>query len=581
MFILQWTRQKISGVKLVGEKILNMGCVFRCSCCPTVKLKPNEIMLHGVNVEGYRVLTTSTQMSVITTGSCPFSEIPPNQTGITCIPRPIAGHWEKTSKHTVGGKNLLIESSEFVCEASKLKGGDGRITAEINPVIKSSQDGYSPQILVSVGLISEETKHSTSRKSCSLREKVDNPSNKNNGDGVRSEKKEDITEKDRIIIRSEDLYCPYDSSKEKCKNCKYVQTDDSHMLSAKKEDSSKQPGVILRDNYEIEFNSLSATRKGYRIVCNSLKEEYDIFCRIGCGNQAHHILSTKDVYEQDKLRFVLKLANFYGYDVNEAYNCIILPSYNSKAERAKTEFQVSFSKASNFDKRSSKYYAMRMSGRQWHGGGHGDDFENSQNISCYATEVTELVYQCMRKESKNHCRIQEGCYEVDKKVFIGRLHKALNYVREHLIAFDVNPQKSLPFYVSRDAYEYAFEVANIRVLVFRKSDTGIQSYKYMFTRRSGNTYPDERGVKEFDISNELSKKKLVVFCEQIDIAYIDSSKGIVNLPFSIMHTINVDMRGIDVLTYFKSNISAVEAEIVDYEGPDGSVMKRRLMELKG
>lgn len=533
-------------------------------------------------------MTTSTQMSVISMGVCPFSEIPPNQTGITCIPRLIAGHWEKASKHTIGGKNLLIESSEFVCEASKLKGGDGRITAEIAPVIRSSQDSYMPQMLMSAGLMSkEEGGSSVADTKKKANEPSDNKhsdkkdSDNQNGEGVASEKNEDIAAKEKEDIRAEDLYCPYDSSKDKCKNCKYVQTDDSHMLSAKKEGSSKQPGAILRENYEIGFDSLSATRKGYRNPCNSLIEEYDIFDRIGCGNQAHHILSTKDVYEQDKLRFVLKLANFYQYDVNEAYNCIILPAFHSKAERGKTEFQVSFGKASDFDKRFSKYYAMRISGRQWHGGGHGDDFENSQNISCYATEVTDLVYQCMRRESKRHCRIEEGRYEADKKEFIDRLHKTLDYVRKHLISFDMNPQSSLPFYVSRDAYEYAFKAANIRVLVFRKSKEGILTYKYMFTRRSGNTYPDERGVKNFDISNELSKKKLVVFCEQIDFAYIDSSKGRVKLPFSIKHVKNVDMRGIDVLTYFKTNISAVEAEIMDYAESDGSVMRRRLMELKG
>ena len=558
-----------------------MGCVFRCSCCPTVKLKPNEIMLHGVKVEGMRALTTSTQMSVITPGICPFSEIPPNQTGITCIPRLIAGHWEKTSKHTAGGKNLLIESSEFVCEASKLKGGDGRITAEINPVNKSSQDSYMPHILVGAGLVNEETKRSTSGTIFSSRTKKGTSSSKKNGNVDKVEKKEEITKEDKLTIKAEHLYCPYDSSKEKCKKCRYAQTDDSHMLSAKREGSSKQPGVVLRENYESEFDLLSATRKGYRKTCNSLIEEYELFRRIGCGNQAHHILSTRDVFEQDKLKFVLKLANFYEYDVNEAYNCIILPAYNSKAEREKTEYQANFSESSDYDKRSSKYNAMRMSGRQWHGGGHGDDFENSHNISCYATEVTDLVYQCMRKLSKKRCRIEEGCYEVDKKEFVVRLHKVLNYVRERLIAFDNNPQKSLPFYVSRDAYEYAFEVVNIRVLVFRKINTGIQVYKYMFTRSSGNTCPDERGVKEFDFSSILSKKRLVAFCEQINIAYIDSSKGKVNLPFSVKHTINVDMRGIDVLTYFKINISAVEAEIINYTETDGSVMQRRLVERKG
>lgn len=536
--------------------------------------------MHGVKVEGQRALTTSTQMTVITPGNCPFSEIPPNQTGITCIPRQIAGHWEKTSKHTVGGKNLLIESSEFVCEASKLKGGDGRITAEIIPVLRSAQDRYMPQMLVGAGLVAEGTKSSSSSSASSSRKKEEKTNVGKDEGKLKAEKAQEET-KEAQEIREEDLYCPFDSTKDKCNNCRYAKTDDTHMLSAKKEGSSKQPGVILRENYEIEFEQLADTRKGYRRACTSIDEEYDIFARIGCGNQAHHILSTKDVYEQDKLKFVLKLANFYGYDVNEAYNCIVLPAYNSKAERVKNEFQVSFSKSSDFDKRSSKYYAMRISGRQWHGGGHGDDFENSQNISCYATEVTDLVYQCMRRESKDHCRVDEAYYESDKKEFIERLHKALDYVRGHLIAFDTNPQKSLPFYVSRDSYEYAFEVANIRVLVFRRCEKAVQAYKYMFTRKSGNTYPDERGVKDFDLTNELERKQLVAFCEQIDVAYMDYSKGKVQLPFTVTHTINVDMRGLDVLTYFKTNISAVEAEIIDFEESDESVMRRRLMELKG
>ena len=355
------------------------------------------------------------------------------------------------------------------------------------------------------------------------------------------------------------------------------------MIGAKKEGSNKEPGIILRENYEQEFDLLKNTRKGYLTSFNSVKEEYDIFLKIGCGNQAHHILSTKDVYEQDKLRFVLKLANFYGYDVNEAYNCIILPAYNSKAEREKGEFNVSFSKASDFDKKSSKYYAMRMSKRQWHGGGHSNDFENSKNISCYATEVTNLVYQCMKKETKSHCRVDENFYESDRQKFINRLHNALDYVRERLIAFNINPQKSLPFYVSRDAYEYAFDVASIRLLAFRKSEKGLQVYKYMFTRSGGVTYIDERGVKEFDISSKLEKRKLVFFCEQIDIAYVDKSKGKVEIPFSITNVKNVDMRGLDMFVYFKSNISSVEAEIMDCSESEvnGTIMRSRLLEMKG
>lgn len=570
----------------MSEKLLNEACIFKCSSCPTVRLRPMEITPHQVKIEGKSALTTSTQMSVITPGVCPFSEIPPNQAGITCIPRPISGHWEKTSKHTISGKNLLIESSEFVCEASRLKGGDGRITVAMSPVMKSIQDRYLSAVLVNVGLNRDEKqrKNNADKSSFDTKDNTKHRSIKNNQikENNKEQDKEEFYQNTQKHVKIEDLYCPYDLTKEKCGNCSYVQADDKYMRSAKREGSSKQPGVILRENYEQSFDQLAETRKGYRNICHSLAEEYEIFNKIGCGNQAHHILSTKDVYEKDKLRFVLKLANFYSYDVNEAYNCIILPAYNSKAEREKNEFQASFSQVSDFDKRSYKYYAMRMSCRQWHGGGHGDDFENSHNISCYANEVTDLVYQCMRKEKKDHCRADNKFFENDKIKFIKRLHKALDFVRNHLIAFDINPQNSMPFYVSKDAYEYAFKVENIRVLVFRKRNDGVQAYKYMFSRRLGKTFPDERGMKEFDLSNELSKKRLVSFCEQIDIAYFDISKGKVNIPFSVTHIINVDLSGMDVITYFKSNISSVEAEIIDYSClNDETVMKRRLMELKG
>ena len=479
----------------VSEKLLNMSCIFKCSCCPTVKLKPNDVTQLKVKVEGQRALTTGTVMNVIAPGACPFSEIPPNQSGITCIPRIISGHWEKTSKHVVGGKNLLIESSEFICETSRLKGGDGRITVEKNPIKKSAVSSYETHSLSKVGI---------NKKKNNGRPANEEKNNKNNDKKIEETKCELKETAIGNEVAIEELYCPYDSSKEKCRNCKYLNADSKHMLSAEKAGCGKTPGAILRDNYEINFPNLSSTRKNYLSPCETLEDEYKIFDVIGCGNQAHHILSTKDVYEQDKLSFVLKLANFYEYDVNEAYNCIILPAYNSKNERKKSELQVSFGKSSDFDKRSAKYMAMRKSGRQWHGGGHGNDFENSQNISCYATEVTDFLYQCMKKLSKDHCRAEDAHFESDRQEFILKLHRALDYVRNKLIVFDRNPQSSLPFYVSKDAYEYAYEVANIRVLVFQKMGEHLKVYKYMFTRKAGETTPDERGVKEFDMNSEIS-----------------------------------------------------------------------------
>lgn len=565
----------------MSEKFLNSGSIFKCSICPTVKIQPREIMNHRTTFGGRTVLTTTTQMFVMTLGICPYSEIPPNQAGVTCIPRLLAGNWTKFSKHTAGGKNILIESSEFLCAASKAKGGDGRITVDTNAVNNVVQDRYALPVLTKIG---DSPKVSDRKKPD--KNTAGNVSNKTGGNAQSGKgesferQKEDAVEEYPAV---EDLYCPYDRKKEKCKSCKYLQSNSEHMESAQRGGSSKQPGVILRENYEAGYDVLGETRKYYVNPCRTIDEEYALFTRINCGNAAHHILSTKDVYEQDKLKFVLKLANFYGYDVNEAYNCIILPGLNAFEERNKTEFQVKFGKETDYEKRKFKYYSMRESGRQWHGGGHGKDFENEHNISCYAAQVTDLLYSYMKNETKQHCRIEEAYFEKDKERFIRIIHHVIDIVRKKLISFEVKPQNSLPFFVSADAYNYAFGARNIRLLVFRKRGEKIEVYKYMITRKNGITFPDERARREFDLSDSISRRRLIAFCEQIEIAYIDICNGRFTLPFSIRYKIEVNMKDISVSDYFKINISSVEAETAEFDkaADDGNIMKNRLLEMKG
>lgn len=563
-----------------SEKFLNSGSVFKCSLCPTVKIKPHEVTVHKINFGGKEVLTTTTQMLVISPGICPFSEIPPNQTGITCTPRLLAGNWTKFSKHTAGGKNILIESSEFICAASKLKGGDGRITVDTNEVNNVVQDKYTIPILDKMEIYKKnQDKRISNKGKTNSSDKIVNNADEYKNKISDVEKTSAFEEYNAV----EDLFCPYDSSKEKCRKCKYVECNSKYMESAMRIGSSKQSGVILRENYEENFHNLASTRIAYRSPFNTLNEEYALFRRINCGNAAHHILSTKDVYEQNKLKFVLKLANFYEYDVNESYNCIILPGLNACEERHKTEFQVKFGQETDYERRKFKYYSMHESGRQWHGGGHGKDFENDHNISCYATQVTNLLYSYMKNETKHHCRIDAEYYEEDKERFIKIIHHVIDIVRNKLILFEVEPQNSLPFFVSADAYNYAFRARNVRLLVFRKNKNNIEVYKYMIARRSGKTYLDERARKEFDITNNISKRKLVVFCEQIDIAYIDISMGEIALPFSITNIVKVNMKGIEVSDYFKINISSVESEVVDVENTttNAKIMKNRLLEVKG
>ena len=48
----------------------------------------------------------------------------------------------------------------------------------------------------------------------------------------------------------------------------------------------------------------------------------------------------------------------------------------------------------------------------------------------------------------------------------------------------------------------------------------------------------------------------------------------------IKNVIDVNMYGMDVKTFFKNNISQVEAEIFDFESSDENVSERRKQEIK-
>ncbi len=469
----------------------------------------------------------------------------------------------------------MLASSEFVCAC-----GGGTITVCRNGVKKAVQDRYTPFTLSSAGIKGPSAGQSANVDSADYENSQQ--VKQSGGTGERGGKESNPAKSEKSQGAVEDLYCPYDVKKQKCKECAYVLTESSFIKSAEKPGLSKKPGIILRENYERDFPMLGNTRRSYKNKFFSIEEEYRIFDKISCGNAAHHILSTKDVLEQDKLKFVVKLANFYGYDVNESYNCIILPGLNTYEERNKGEFHVKFSQMPEFEKRKFKYYSMQEVGRQWHGGGHGRDFENEHNISCYATEVANLLYTYMRKETKGHCRIEETCYEQDKQRFFKIIHHVIDLVRKQLILFETDPQKSFPYFVSADAYDYAFRVFHIWVLVFQKVDGGLEASKYVLSRKQGKNYVDRRGRKRFDTGKRKSLARLVAFCEQIDVAYFDCGHGEITLPFKITNIFRVNLNGISADDYFKYNISDVEAEIRGiYVHGKENVLKKRLCEIKG
>ena len=108
------------------------------------------------------------------------------------------------------------------------------------------------------------------------------------------------------LDRCDSAKCP------KRAECEYLKA--SSTLSDRE---SKQPSKDLRDNAKAED-------KAYEEWQNSLMESE----RMKWGNEAHHLISIFAAFNQ--YPHLVKLAHFYGYEINCKENCIFLPSISRK-----------------------------------------------------------------------------------------------------------------------------------------------------------------------------------------------------------------------------------------------------------
>ncbi len=558
----------------MGDKYLNEGCKFICDCGIGANLfKTTSGIPSRVNLHNKSILTNETILvPEIDIGL--FCMKQPNPQGnppyFPCKLKSLGVNWKKCSKNKCGGRNLLTEQSKAICN-----GFFGELTVKPPVIIKCVQD------INAVRVLSPASNH---QKQKTMEQRG------NNGEASQKaqEKKrtiEDTSDKTEIA-NSIIMKCPYSPEKEKCRTCGYLLAKTDRVESALIEGSSKTPSMILRENYEKNYGQVKSRRKYLKNFENYMAE-LTLFDRNRAGNQAHHIISAKDVLMKPQVEFVLKLVNYYGWDVNNAFNCILLAGnkeqgdFKGRVEDKKTE---------------EKYQIMNTVKRQWHGGGHEFSVHNSEEFEGdYATLVTDKLMEVMNGLSSSFCRRigeENKYYEKGRTEFINRMNVFIDYICDKLADFEKNPRNSHPFYVSADAFQYSYGIPeNWKFLVVRygKIRRELKVYKYIAMRKEDDTRIlkfDFRGEKNFLLDEYDQKKKaersLVMFCEQIDTMILDKNGYDVQFPFSVTNIYEVSIKELEVKDYLVMNANAIGVFLSKIEKCNQkNCMRRRLLELNG
>lgn len=228
-------------------------------------------------------------------------------------------------------------------------------------------------------------------------------------------------------------------------------------------------------------NSSQKLREAYQAMPENEKDDYDRYYDKLASEKtritpwsfaAHHIISGNQVF--GTVPEIVQLANSYDYDINHAGNCIFLVT---KAETlAKEEIQ----------KRASAYDAMAVTQMQWHVGGHSYTFggdlariresirrqtgkEPVGPLKNYA-DLLILELQEYLKRLRRHrvCRATKA----QETLFRRNMQQIARRVKDKLEAFyfEQRPAASYPYYVSKEAFCYAFDLPRtVRIGVLRGS----------------------------------------------------------------------------------------------------------------
>lgn len=180
----------------------------------------------------------------------------------------------------------------------------------------------------------------------------------------------------------------------------------------------------------------------------------------------HHLISAIQCYA--KVRRLVRMATMVGYDINDPPNGIALPTVaNNIRYSLRGGAKMKFGAFGPAEKKEIAFEVMAQAKAQWHVGHHGfeidipqdwgdelDDDYVGHTISYDTTVIEELLAILDAWVAAKWCEEEEDKSDKIKK----EMDQLSDRIRAKLDMFATEmPASSLPFFVSRQAFDYANE----------------------------------------------------------------------------------------------------------------------------
>lgn len=374
-----------------------------------------------------------------------------------------------------------------------------------------------------------------------------------------------------------EMLCSGECSKEQREKCGYFLDHRSRPDSQVSVDNKSQ---ILAENYA------AATKdESQRDDIDSLY--YALRNRYGTrywSYAAHHIISGNQVFKQ--LTELVRLADFLHYDINNAKNCIYLASKEEGYGAVRKD-----------QRNISAYDVMSISKLQWHVGGHQYSFAKDElpvlrqniektrhipnaEIRPYADllqeEVADFTAQ-LRQEQRCWYGEDAKAQEQLREHFYQGMNAISQRIRQKLGAFQNRPSDSYPYYVSKEAYRYAFTLPKTGklMIVRRKADDTLELRKYRISWPLAGNKANQDGLDRLSIKpigKDGTQAEFILQPLALTPAYRKNQKDCILFCENIAHFLFVDTDFSLRLPFIPPFTRTVQAETFDEVALDEALL---------
>lgn len=438
----------------MGKKHLNKNARFKCGNGYAVWFSPQNGDLK-VKINGAEALLTDCRLSLVgtpRTGQCMLVPDPTTGAPGMCTATVISGSWSNNSRLKIAGKGVLNSGCSICCPVG------GSITPFKPTIMAINVDDASKTQKADIGVNRNEDDANGSTNQVAS-DGHDNPPDNDTENGINSVvetdhiesvSNEQTQEETEDIQEVEYALCDYKNCS-KANECEYLKA--AHTL---KETNESKNATVLRNNMGKDAFDL------YAGDCAAIATT--LYGRYMYSIAHHHIVPANQCFKT--FAEIVKLANYYGYDINKAENGISLPTMNTEYDKQPFELRKKIA-----------FQAMALLGRQWHKGGHKYTCKISAEIDSllprpfkhYKDAVdAELTSFRIRLNDDVRCRSEN--FDQQAAEFIRAMDHICERIAKKLRRFEDDPQKAYPCFISKLAFFYAYreELVDYEEEMFRK-----------------------------------------------------------------------------------------------------------------